>query len=163
MLVRYAPRGGLQVKTLRESWSGVNGAIEELEKAGKILVTRTEGTKDRDGQMKAVFLDEVGNTLSVDQGELLLMQLQRATKLLWVEFKDLWNSLKTPFSPDDLAEELKTAGLVAASGAAIAVVIKKKKGRKGGIGSNNRRLKITNTHLKDQGIDLSKDFVPIRK
>lgn len=46
----------------------MNGAIEELEKQGKVLVTRTEGTRERDGQMKAVFLDEVGKIEPVDQG-----------------------------------------------------------------------------------------------
>lgn len=55
------------------------------------------------------------------------------------------------------------AGLVAASSISTAVTVnKKKKGRKGA-GQNNRRLKITNTHLKDLGIDLSKDFVAAKK
>lgn len=27
-------------------------------------------------------------------------------------------------------------------------------------GSANRRVKITNTHLQEHGIDLSKDFIP---
>jgi transcription initiation factor TFIIE subunit beta len=70
----------------------------------------------------------------------------------------MWTQLATP-SPDDLAEELKTAGLTAASTIAVATTLaKKKKGGKG-MGSHNRKLKITNTHLKDLGIDLSKDFV----
>lgn len=95
----------------------------------------------------------------------------------------LWQSLKTPIA-DELAEELRsgqlshlpwafrssfltpfitTAGLNAASSlATTAIATKKKKGRKGP-GSHNRRLKITNTHLKDQGIDLSKDYAPTRK
>lgn len=65
---RYATRGGLTVKTLRESWPGVVVAIEELEKEGKVLVTRTGGTGDKEGQMKAVFLDELGHTGKVDKG-----------------------------------------------------------------------------------------------
>lgn len=35
-----------------------------------MLVTRTVGTGDREGQMKAVFLDEVGHEGKVDAGEL---------------------------------------------------------------------------------------------
>jgi transcription initiation factor TFIIE subunit beta len=96
------------------------------------------------------------------------------------EFRQLWNELKTPIA-DELALELKsgqssppiallllparaysepTAGLNAASSVPIPVVaaVKKKKGRKGP-GSHNRRLKITNTHLKGQ-VDLSKDYTP---
>lgn len=46
----------------------MGGAIEELEKEGKVLVTRTVGTGEREGQMKAVFLDEVGNAGKVDKG-----------------------------------------------------------------------------------------------
>lgn len=87
ILRRYAPRGGLTVKTLRASWPGVNLAIEELEKQGKVLVSRTLGAGERngfggngnaltsvaaedvkEGQMKAVFLDEVGNEGKVDVG-----------------------------------------------------------------------------------------------
>ena len=65
---RYAPRGGLTVKSLRESWPQVGSAIEELEKEGKVLVTRTGGTGDKEGQLKAVFLDELGHVGKVDQG-----------------------------------------------------------------------------------------------
>lgn len=43
-------------------------AIEQLEKEGKVLVTRTVGTGEREGQMKAVFLDDVGNAGKVDKG-----------------------------------------------------------------------------------------------
>ena len=54
-----------------------------------------------------------------------------------------------------------TAGLTASSAAPPPPTTNKKKvkGRKGP-GSSNRRFKITNVHLKDQGIDLSKDYVP---
>lgn len=95
----------------------MNGAIEELEKQGKVLVTRTEGTRERDGQMKAVFLDEVGKIEPVDQGEFfspfssLLSFAKEFNKnliIVFVEFKDLWTSLKTPLSADDLSDELKT-------------------------------------------------------
>ncbi|GAA6014477.1 hypothetical protein JCM10207_001621 [Rhodosporidiobolus poonsookiae] len=147
LLRRASPDGGLPVKRLRESWAGVTGAIEELEREGRVLVTRTEGkgAAGGEGTMKMVFLDDIGKEKDpLDQ-----------------EFKDLWRSLKTPIG-DDLAQELQTAGLTASSAAPpppTTTAKKKAKGRKGP-GSSNRRFKITNTHLKDQGIDLSKDYVP---
>lgn len=146
---RDAPRGGLDVGTLRKSWAGVGAAVEELEKRGKVLVTRagTGAEKEKDGQLKTIFFDEIGAVPAVDD-----------------EFKDIWRSLKTP-DPVTLAEELAEAGLSLASANASTTAQanagqRKKKGRKGpGAG---RRLKITNTHLKDEGIDLSKDYVPQR-
>ncbi|GEM12533.1 transcription initiation factor TFIIE subunit beta [Rhodotorula toruloides] len=146
LLRRHSPQGGLPVKKLRESWAGVTTAIEELEREGRVLVTRTgktEQSQEREGQMKMVFLDDIGKEKDpLDQ-----------------EFRDLWRSLKTPVG-DELAQELKNAGLTASSAAPPPpTTTKKAKGRKGP-GSSNRRFKITNVHLKDQGIDLSKDYVP---
>ncbi|GAA6036276.1 hypothetical protein JCM8097_006872 [Rhodosporidiobolus ruineniae] len=144
LLRRASPDGGLPVKKLRESWAGVTAAIEELEREGRVLVTRTEGkgAAGGEGTMKMVFLDDIGvEKEPLDQ-----------------EFKDLWRSLKTPIG-DDLAEELQTAGLTASSAPLANPTTqgkKKPKDRK----RANRRFKITNTHLKDQGIDLSKDYVP---
>ncbi|KAK4699148.1 transcription initiation factor TFIIE subunit beta, partial [Phenoliferia sp. Uapishka_3] len=197
LIRRAVPKGGLNIKQLRESWAGVGAAIEELEKEGKVLVTRAGGDgKEGSGVLKAVFLDEIGKTGGVDK-----------------EFVDLWAALRTPLA-DDLASKLEagsflpsslffivpltnqyyrpTEGLTASSVVPTAVVkTSKKKGRKGA-GQNNRRLKITNTHLKvrlvsfwvvmlegqgmlmredfavgldekDIGIDVSKDYVPIKK
>ncbi|GAA5980472.1 hypothetical protein JCM11641_003406 [Rhodosporidiobolus odoratus] len=151
LLRRASPEGGLPVKKLRESWAGVISAIEELEKEGRVLVIRTDGKGAAmgEGTMKMVFLDDLGG----NKGEENLDQ----------EFKDLWRTFKTP-QGDDLAEELRTAGLTSSSASAAPPTTtgkKKAKGRKGP-GSSNRRFKITNTHLKDQGIDLSKDYVPQR-
>jgi len=143
---RYAPRGGMPVKVLKESWPGVGPAIEELEQEGRILVTRTGGTNDREGQMKTVFYDEVGIIDPVDE-----------------EFRTLWSSLKTPDAVT-LASDLKSAGLTTATAVQSTVPTqqKKKKGRKGP-GSHNRRHKFTNVHLKGTGIDLTKDYVPVKK
>ncbi|GAA5878007.1 hypothetical protein JCM16303_002815 [Sporobolomyces ruberrimus] len=146
LLRRYSPQGGLAVKPLRESWPGVTQAIEELELEGRVLVTRTDGVRGENGnqtkgQMKCVFLDDVGKDKEpLDQ-----------------EFKDLWHSLKTPMG-DDLVEELQSAGLTSSSLPPPNPVNKKKLKGKKGLGSSNRRFKITNTHLKE--VDLSKDFVP---
>ncbi|BGP58004.1 hypothetical protein JCM8202_001758 [Rhodotorula sphaerocarpa] len=146
LLRRNSPTGGLPVKKLRESWAGVTAAIEELEREGRVLVTRTGKNPQHggEGQMKMVFLDDIG----------------RERDPLDQEFKDLWHSLKTPIG-DELAQELQAAGLTASSAAPPPPTTNKKKakGRKGP-GSSNRRFKITNVHLKDQGIDLSKDYVP---
>lgn len=93
LLRRYSPQGGLAVKPLRESWPAVTQAIEELEREGRVLVTRTDGKGDAQGkgQMKCVFLDDVG----------------KDREPLDKEFRDLWHSLKTPLG-DDLVSELQT-------------------------------------------------------
>jgi transcription initiation factor TFIIE subunit beta len=61
--------GGLSVKTLKESWKDAPSVIEELEKEGDVLVTRTA----KDGQMKMVFWNEIkpdedGGGVRVEQG-----------------------------------------------------------------------------------------------
>lgn len=61
------------MKKLRESWAGVTAAIEELEREGRVLVTRTgktEQSQEREGQMKMVFLDDIGKEKDpLDQGQ----------------------------------------------------------------------------------------------
>lgn len=61
------------MKKLRESWAGVTTAIEELEREGRVLVTRTgktEQSQEREGQMKMVFLDDIGREKDpLDQGQ----------------------------------------------------------------------------------------------
>jgi transcription initiation factor TFIIE subunit beta len=47
--------GGLSVRALKESWKDAPQAIEELEKEGEVLVTRTL----KDGQMRMVFWNEI--------------------------------------------------------------------------------------------------------
>lgn len=75
LLRRHAPQGGLAVKKLRESWTGAQAAIEDLEREGRVLVTRTGKTEsaEKDGQMKMVFLDDIGKERDpLDQGAPLL-------------------------------------------------------------------------------------------
>lgn len=50
---------------------------------------------------------------------------------------------------------MKTTAAVAADSPAATADKKKGKGKKGG----NRKIKLQNTHLKELGIDLSKDFL----
>ena len=47
--------GGLSVRALRDSWKEAPQAIEELEKEGDVLVTRTQ----KDQQMRMVFYNEI--------------------------------------------------------------------------------------------------------
>lgn len=50
---------------------------------------------------------------------------------------------------------MKTTSAIVEPSAASTADKKKPKGKKGG----NRKIKLQNTHLKELGIDLSKDFV----
>lgn len=56
------------VKKLQESWPNARQAIEELEKEGKVLVIRTQGGDNKEGHMKMVFWNEIGNMPAIDQG-----------------------------------------------------------------------------------------------
>jgi len=47
--------GGIPVRALKESWKEAPQAIEELEKEGEVLVTRTV----KDGQLRMVFWNEI--------------------------------------------------------------------------------------------------------
>ena len=50
--------GGLSIRALKESWKEAAQAVEELEKEGEVIVTRTL----KDGQMRMVFWNEVKPT-----------------------------------------------------------------------------------------------------
>lgn len=57
------------VKKLSESWPNAKQAIEELEKEGKVLVIRTGGNSEgKEGHMKMVFWNEIGDMPQIDQG-----------------------------------------------------------------------------------------------
>ncbi|THU97887.1 transcription initiation factor IIE subunit beta [Dendrothele bispora CBS 962.96] len=137
--------GGIPVRALKESWKEAPSAIEELEKEGEVLVTRTQ----KDGQLKMVFWNEIKP--DEESGG---MQVEK-------EFRDLWHELKVP-NDVDLLKQLTSEGLQAttsAAGPATKVpVTKNKKGKRGGA-PKSRQVRITNTHLKGQ-IDLSRDWAP---
>ena len=66
--------GGISVRLLKESWKEAPNAIEELEKEGEVLVTRTQ----KDGQLKMVFWNEIKpeeevGGLPVEKGERFLL------------------------------------------------------------------------------------------
>ncbi|KAF6761640.1 transcription initiation factor IIE subunit beta [Ephemerocybe angulata] len=153
--------GGLSVRALKESWKEAPQAIEELEKEGEVLVTRTT----KDGQLRMVFWNEIKPT---DEA---------GGKRVDQEFLDLWHGLKVP-AEVDLKRELASGtrdflssrfthgasancyaeGLQLTSAeAAPQKAPGKKKGKKGGQ-PRQRQVRITNTHLRGE-IDLSKDYV----
>ncbi|KDE03278.1 hypothetical protein MVLG_06235 [Microbotryum lychnidis-dioicae p1A1 Lamole] len=145
LVMRYSSRGGLSVKNLRASWPNVVPAIEELEQEGKVYVTRTGGSAEREGAMKAVFRNEFPKRPRIDD-----------------EFLNLWKKLKAP-TKEELSVQLNEAGLTTASTVASDLPRNQNKNPRGkgrkGPGSANRRIKLTNTHLKGK-VDLSKDYTP---
>ncbi|KAJ2936145.1 hypothetical protein H1R20_g949, partial [Candolleomyces eurysporus] len=134
--------GGLSVRALKESWKEAPQAIEELEKEGEVLVTRTQ----KDGQLRMVFWNEIKPT---DEA---------GGKKVEQEFLDLWHGLKVP-NEVDLQRELASEGLqVTASEAATPKAPTTGKKKKKGGAPRQRQVRITNTHLRGE-IDLSRDYV----
>ncbi|KAM6490606.1 hypothetical protein JOM56_013949 [Amanita muscaria] len=133
--------GGLSVRALKESWKEAPQAIEELEKEGDVLVTRTV----KDGQLRMVFWNEIKPT--EEEGGMTVEK----------EFHDLWHSLKVP-DEVDLLRQLELEGLqVTAAESVVPKAPTKKKGKRGGA-PRQRQARITNVHLKGE-IDLSRDYV----
>lgn len=147
LLQRFSSRGGMPIVTLKQSWPNVMSAITELENEGKVLVFRTEGLPGKEGMVKTVFYDELGcrENLGPTRGA------------LDEEFREMWHSLETP-PIHTLPQELQEAGLSSSNSEVVKPHIVQKKSKKKGKGG---KVKITNTHLKDLGIDLSKDYVPV--
>ncbi|KAG6812241.1 hypothetical protein H0H92_003781 [Tricholoma furcatifolium] len=134
--------GGISVRALKESWKEAPAAIEELEKEGEVLVTRTV----KDGQLRMVFWNEIKPT--EETGDL---QVEK-------EFADLWHSLTVP-NDVDLLKQLASEGLQVTNAETLApkAPAAKKKGKRGGA-PRQRQVRITNTHMKGE-IDLSRDYV----
>ncbi|KAG1731432.1 hypothetical protein EDB19DRAFT_1722381 [Suillus lakei] len=133
--------GGIPVRALKESWKEAPQAIEELEKEGEVLVTRTV----KDGQLRMVFWNEI----KPDD--------ESGGKQVEKEFFDLWHSLKVP-NDVDLLKALHAEGLQATAEETPipkAPSNMKKKGKRSA--PRQRQAKITNTHLKGE-IDLSRDY-----
>ena len=59
----------MPIKKIRESYTNANQAIDELEKEGKIMVIRTGGSSEREGQIRTVFWNELDVQPKVDEGE----------------------------------------------------------------------------------------------
>lgn len=79
---------GISARALKDSWKEAPQAIEELEKEGEVLVTRTV----KDGQLRMVFYNE------------LKPEEEGAGKLVEEEFRKLWHDLKVPNDVDLLKQ-----------------------------------------------------------
>ncbi|KAG0222638.1 hypothetical protein BGW42_006414 [Actinomortierella wolfii] len=123
--------GGMEYKELKDSYSKLPEAVRQLAEEGKILVIKT-----KDGQPRVLYWNDVRYNTAMDK-----------------EFRDIWHRMRVP-DETDLPKELVKAGL-----AHMQVQDKKGPGevKKQKTARKNRRMKITNTHMKD--LDLTKDFV----
>ncbi|KAF9976818.1 hypothetical protein BGZ73_007725 [Actinomortierella ambigua] len=123
--------GGMEYKELKDSYSKLPEAVRQLAEEGKILVIKT-----KDGQPRVLYWNDVRYNTAMDR-----------------EFRDIWHRMRVP-DETDLPKELVKAGL-----AHMQVHDKKGPGevKKQKTARKNRRMKITNTHMKD--LDLTKDFV----
>ncbi|THH17485.1 hypothetical protein EW146_g3336 [Bondarzewia mesenterica] len=148
--------GGLSIRSLKESWKDAPVAIEELEKEGEVFVTRTL----KDGQMRMVFWNEVKAEKAPASEDAATETIDGNGTGLSVEkeFYDLWHNMEVP-NEVDLLKQLENEGLQAT--VAEAPVPKAPTGKKKGkrVGPRDRKVRITNIHLKGQ-IDLSRDYLP---
>lgn len=135
-LQRKSDAQGVSVKDLKDGWPDCEGAITELEKDHRILVTRTK----KDGTARMVWSNDPSLVHSVDP-----------------EFHQMWHRVQLP-TVDDLVRKLLDAGQKPASedpSKRIKVAPKtkekkKKAARKGG--------KVTNTHMAHLLVDYKGKF-----
>ncbi|KAG0251524.1 hypothetical protein BG011_007545 [Mortierella polycephala] len=131
MLEKRKHEGGMDYKELKDSYSKLAQSVEELASEGRILVVR-----NKDGHPRVLFWND-----------------QRYNTAMDPEFRQIWHRLRIP-DEIDLPKELEKAGLTH-----MQVFDKKGPGEmpKRKPVRRNRKMKITNTHMK--GLDLTKDFV----
>ena len=126
---------GISVKDLKDGWPGAEAAVDELDKEGKLLVTRNK----KDNHAKMVW----GNDSS------LLSKIEP-------EFQAIWQKIRLP-EPKALADELERAGLTPADKNRNVKKVTKpetkktRKPRRGG--------KTTNTHMAG----IFKDYSHLKK
>ena len=126
---------GLRVYDLREGWRDAEGAIDQLEAQGKLLVIRNK----KDNHPRMVWPNDPTLTFNIDD-----------------EFQQIWHKIKLPEAAA-LADELEKAGLMPANKSRglkpkVKQLEKKtKKPRKGG--------KTTNTHMSN----ILKDYSHLKK
>lgn len=117
---------GLQVKELKDGWAGAVDTIADLEERGDILVTRTK----KDNQPRMVWINDKSLDIEVED-----------------EFKAIWHKIPIPPAAE-LPGELEKAGLKPTS-VDPSTVKKESKGgqQKGRKKAQNRRVKVSNTHM----------------
>ncbi|KAF9432759.1 hypothetical protein BGZ76_010365 [Entomortierella beljakovae] len=131
ILEKRKNEGGMDYKELKDSYSKLAQSVEELANEGRILVIR-----NKDGNPRVLFWNDQRYNTGMDK-----------------EFREIWHSLR--ITDDlDLSKELEKAGLTH-----MQVYDKKGPGDipKRKPVRRNRKVKITNTHMK--GLDLTKDYV----
>ncbi|KAL9138069.1 MAG: hypothetical protein Q9175_000722 [Cornicularia normoerica] len=125
----------LSVKDLKDGWHGALDAINNLEKQGKLSVTRHK----KDDSARFVWPNDPSLFFSIDQ-----------------EFKTMWQKITLP-EPGALADELEREGLTPANKSRSVKVKpikqehKTKRARKGG--------KTTNTHM----VGVLRDYSHLKK
>src|SRR5690606_13225354 len=132
MLEKRRHEGGMEYKELKDSYSKISEAVNELASEGRILVVR-----NKDGYPRILYWND-----------------QRYNTAMDPEFREIWHRLRIP-DEVDLPKELEKAGLTHMQvfdkkGPGVEAPKRKQVKR-------NRKMKITNTHMK--GLDLTKDFV----
>ncbi|KAI9278751.1 hypothetical protein BDA99DRAFT_493060 [Phascolomyces articulosus] len=132
LLIQKREDGGMDYKDLKDSYSKLGDAVEELANEGQILVIR-----HKDGNPRILFYNEMQYNTPVDD-----------------EFRKMWAGIKIP-DETDLPKALENAGLKTMEVFEKKVVSEPKLKRSK---TRNRKFKITNTHLAN--IDLSRDYVP---
>lgn len=127
---------GIAERRLLDAYKGVAADIEKLKKRGVVYEIKA-GTRvvlyPRDGRME----------LDVSQ-----------------DVRDKYNSIRLPDALD-VHRELVDAGLKDSDGAGGAISISQpvaRKRPKRQVQRKARRIKLTNTHMANSGIDLNKDF-----
>ncbi|KAG2220115.1 hypothetical protein INT45_006143 [Circinella minor] len=132
LLIQKKEDGGMDYKDLKDSYSKLGEAVEDLANEGQILVIR-----NKDLNPRVLFYNEMQYNTPVDD-----------------EFRKMWGSIKIP-DETDLPKALENAGLKTMEVFEKKIVSEPKLKRSK---TRNRKFKITNTHLAN--IDLSKDYVP---
>ncbi|KAG0170668.1 hypothetical protein DFQ28_011224 [Apophysomyces sp. BC1034] len=132
LLIQKRNEGGMDYKDLKDSYSKLGNAVEELATEGRILVIR-----NKDGNPRVLFHNDMQYNTLIDH-----------------EFKKMWGDISIP-DETDLPKALENAGLKTMEVFEKKVVSDPKPKRSK---IRSKRIKITNTHLAH--IDLSKDYVP---
>ncbi|KAI9282192.1 hypothetical protein BY458DRAFT_531171 [Sporodiniella umbellata] len=135
LLVTKKKEGGMDYKDLKDSYSKLSSAVEELAGEGVILVVR-----NKDGNPRVLFYNEAQYNTPID-----------------ADFKKMWSDISIP-DETDLPKALEEAGLKTMEVFEKKITSEAKPKRSK---TRHKRIKITNTHLSH--IDLSKDYVPNSK
>lgn len=116
---------GLSVKELKDGWAGAIETIADLEENGDILVTRTK----KDNQPRMVWIND--KTLDIEIED---------------EFKLIWHKINIPPAAE-LPGELEKQGLKPTSVDPATVKKETKNNQQKKRRSQNRRVKVSNTHM----------------